>query len=81
MDLKPDEIQHYQPWDGMLLFPLKRLTAVSKGNKIINIPAAKAKSREEVVSHLISLPKVVLQSPCMLVSVFGLKPSDLDNSW
>ena len=42
----------------MLVFPIKDLPVLSKGkgNKIINIPSAKAKSREEYVTLLEVLP-------------------------
>ena len=42
----------------MLLFPLKDLPILGKGkgNKIINIPSARAKSREEIVTKLFLLP-------------------------
>jgi len=43
----------------MLLFPLKDLPVLGKGkgNKIINIPSARAKSREEIVTKLFLLPE------------------------
>lgn len=43
----------------MLVFPLKDLPVLSKGkgNKIINIPSARAASREEVVSQIVVVPE------------------------
>ena len=43
----------------MLVFPVKDLPVLSKGkgNKIINIPSARAKTREEYVSLLTIIPK------------------------
>ena len=65
----------------MLLFPIKDLPqlAKGKGNKIINIPAAKAKDREEILSHLISVPKDATLTLYAGKRKLGLKPSDLDN--
>ncbi len=42
----------------MLIFPIINLPQLSrgKGNKIINIPAARLKSRDEFVSHITALP-------------------------
>ena len=42
----------------MLVFPVKNLPVLSKGkgNKIINIPSAKAKAREEYVTLLAIVP-------------------------
>ena len=65
----------------MLLFPLRDLPSLSKGkgNKIINIPSAKAKSREEYVCALAVVPegasvKVVAGKRSMTLS-----PSDLEH--
>jgi len=43
----------------MLVFPVKNLPVLSKGkgNKIINIPSARAKAREEVVTLLAIVPE------------------------
>ncbi len=43
----------------MLVFPLKDLPILSKGkgNKIINIPSARAANREEIVSQIIVVPE------------------------
>jgi len=43
----------------MLVFPLNKLPALSKGkgNKIIQIPPKRAKSREELLTHLILVPE------------------------
>ncbi|MEF1173413.1 DNA gyrase C-terminal beta-propeller domain-containing protein, partial [Vibrio sinaloensis] len=65
----------------MLLFPIKDLPQLArgKGNKIINIPAAKAKEREEILSHLIAVPKGATLTLYAGKRKLGLKPSDLDN--
>ncbi|MBY8087972.1 DNA topoisomerase IV subunit A [Vibrio fluvialis] len=80
-DLQNDEILAITNQGRMLLFPIKDLPQLGKGkgNKIINIPAAKAKSREEVVSHLLALPKDVSVTLYAGKRKLGLKPSDLDN--
>ncbi|MEF1283287.1 DNA topoisomerase IV subunit A [Vibrio sp. M250220] len=80
-DLDSDEILAITNQGRMLLFPIKDLPQLGKGkgNKIINIPAAKAKDREEFVSHLIALPQ---QSTVTLYAgkrKLGLRPSDLEN--
>ncbi|WP_332404748.1 DNA topoisomerase IV subunit A [Vibrio metschnikovii] len=80
-DLQHDEILAVTNQGRMLLFPIKDLPQLSKGkgNKIINIPSAKAKAREEVVSHLLAIP---FGSSITLYAgkrKLGLKPTDLDN--
>jgi len=80
-DLETDEILTITNLGRMLLFPIKDLPQLGKGkgNKIINIPAAKAKSREEIVSHLIALPSGASVTLYAGKRKLGLKPSDLDN--
>ncbi len=80
-DLESDEILTITNLGRMLLFPIKDLPQLGKGkgNKIINIPAAKAKSREEFVSHLIALPSGASVTLHAGKRKLGLKPSDLDN--
>ncbi|QTG89275.1 DNA topoisomerase IV subunit A [Vibrio furnissii] len=80
-DLESDEILAITNQGRMLLFPIKDLPQLGKGkgNKIINIPAAKAKAREEVVSHLMALPKGVTITLYAGKRKLGLKPADLDN--
>lgn len=80
-DLENDEILAITNQGRMLLFPIKDLPQLSKGkgNKIINIPAAKAKAREEVVSHLMALPKDVTITLYAGKRKLGLKPADLEN--
>ncbi|WP_165310300.1 DNA topoisomerase IV subunit A [Vibrio ziniensis] len=80
-DLDSDEILTITNLGRMLLFPIKDLPQLGKGkgNKIINIPAAKSKSREEVVSHLIALPSGASVTLYAGKRKLGLKPSDLDN--
>jgi topoisomerase-4 subunit A len=68
--------------DGrMLLFPLRDLPVLGKGkgNKLMNIPGAKAKTREEYLTHLAVVPdgasvRVVAGKRGMLLS-----PSDLSH--
>jgi len=80
-DLDSDEILAITNQGRMLLFPIKDLPQLSKGkgNKIINIPAAKAKEREEFVSHLIALPQGSAVTLYAGKRKLGLKASDLDN--
>ncbi|QXO17805.1 DNA topoisomerase IV subunit A [Vibrio ostreae] len=80
-DLDNDEILAITNQGRMLLFPIRDLPQLSKGkgNKIINIPAAKAKAREEVVSHLMALPKDVTITLYAGKRKLGLKPADLEN--
>jgi len=80
-DLDSDEILAITNQGRMLLFPIKDLPQLSKGkgNKIINIPAAKAKEREEFVSHLMALPANSSLTIYAGKRKLGLKPADLDN--
>jgi len=80
-DLEQDEILAITNQGRMLLFPIKDLPQLGKGkgNKIINIPSAKAKAREEMVSHLISIPPGATLTLYAGKRKLGLKPSDLDN--
>lgn len=80
-DLESDEILAITNQGRMLLFPIKDLPQLGKGkgNKIINIPSAKAKAREEFVSHLIALPQGVSITLYAGKRKLGLKASDLDN--
>ncbi len=80
-DLDSDEIIAITNQGRMLLFPIQDLPQLSKGkgNKIINIPSAKAKEREEFVSHLLSLPKGASLTLYAGKRKLGLKPDDLDN--
>ncbi|UPQ88450.1 DNA topoisomerase IV subunit A [Vibrio sinaloensis] len=80
-DLDSDEILAITNQGRMLLFPIKDLPQLGKGkgNKIINIPAAKAKDREEFVSHLIALPQGSAVTLYAGKRKLGLKASDLDN--
>ncbi|MGF1722159.1 DNA topoisomerase IV subunit A [Vibrio kyushuensis] len=80
-DLDSDEILAITNQGRMLLFPIKDLPQLGKGkgNKIINIPAAKAKEREEFVSHLIALPQGASLTIYAGKRKLGLKPADLDN--
>ncbi len=80
-DLDNDEILAITNQGRMLLFPIKDLPQLSKGkgNKIINIPAAKAKTREEVLSNLMGLPQGASITLYAGKRKLGLKVSDLDN--
>jgi topoisomerase-4 subunit A len=65
----------------MLLFPVADLPklAKGKGNKIISIPTDRAASRNELLTHLATLPA---DTPLTLLSgkrKFTLKPADLNN--
>ncbi len=80
-DLQQDEILAITNQGRMLLFPIKDLPQLGKGkgNKIINIPSAKAKAREEFVTQLISVPYGVTITLYAGKRKLGLKPIDLDN--
>ncbi|GLT18509.1 DNA topoisomerase 4 subunit A [Vibrio zhanjiangensis] len=80
-NLDLDEIVAITNQGRMLLFPIKDLPQLGKGkgNKIINIPAAKAKEREEFVSHLMALPQGASLTLYAGKRKLGLKPSDLEN--
>jgi len=80
-NLDADEILAITNQGRMLLFPIKDLPQLGKGkgNKIINIPAAKAKEREELVSHLIALPQGSAVTLYAGKRKLGLKPTDLEN--
>ncbi|MDG3089085.1 DNA topoisomerase IV subunit A [Vibrio hannami] len=80
-DIETDEILAITNLGRMLMFPIKDLPQLSKGkgNKIINIPAAKAKAREELVSHLTAIPQGATITLYAGKRKLGLKPNDLDN--
>lgn len=80
-NLESDDILAITNQGRMLLFPIKDLPQLTKGkgNKIINIPAAKSKEREEFVSHLISLPQGAAITLYAGKRKLGLKASDLEN--
>ncbi|MGC9403127.1 DNA topoisomerase IV subunit A [Vibrio genomosp. F10] len=80
-NLDSDEILAITNQGRMLLFPIKDLPQLGKGkgNKIINIPAAKAKEREEFVSHLMALPQGASLTIYAGKRKLGLKSADLDN--
>ncbi|WP_300175439.1 DNA topoisomerase IV subunit A [uncultured Aliivibrio sp.] len=80
-DLDNDEILAITNEGRMLLFPIKDLPQLGKGkgNKIINIPAARSKSRDEFLSHLLPLPQGATVTLYAGKRKLGLKPSDLDN--
>ncbi|MGR2768443.1 DNA topoisomerase IV subunit A [Photobacterium ganghwense] len=80
-DLDQDEILAITNEGRMLLFPVKDLPQLGKGkgNKIINIPAARAKAREEFLSYLAVLPPGSHITLHAGKRKLGLKPSDLEN--
>jgi topoisomerase-4 subunit A len=65
----------------MLVFPVKNLPVLSKGkgNKVINIPAARAKTREEYVSLLAVLPSGASVTLHAGKRKLTLKPSDIEH--
>ncbi|CAG18887.1 DNA topoisomerase IV subunit A [Photobacterium profundum] len=80
-NLDTDEILVITNEGRMLLFPIKDLPQLGKGkgNKIINIPSARSKSREEFLSQLIVLPQGEQVTIHAGKRKMGLKASDLDN--
>ncbi|WP_413506015.1 DNA topoisomerase IV subunit A [Photobacterium phosphoreum] len=80
-DINSDQIMAITNEGRMLLFPIKDLPQLGKGkgNKIINIPSARAKAREEFLSYL---TVITADSHVTLYAgkrKLGLKPSDLEN--
>ena len=80
-DINNDQIMAITNEGRMLLFPIKDLPQLGKGkgNKIINIPSARAKAREEFLSYLMV---ITADSHVTLYAgkrKLGLKPSDLEN--
>jgi len=57
-DLATDRVAAATSEGRLLIFPLATLPVLTKGkgNKIIAIPAARAKAREELMTHLVILP-------------------------
>ncbi|MDO6543652.1 DNA topoisomerase IV subunit A [Photobacterium sanguinicancri] len=80
-DLDSDDVLVITNEGRMLMFPVKDLPQLSKGkgNKIINIPAARSKAREEMVAHMIILPANSHITLHAGKRKLGLKPADLDN--
>ncbi|WP_434566616.1 DNA topoisomerase IV subunit A [Vibrio chagasii] len=80
-DLESNQILAITNQGRMLLFPIKDLPQLSKGkgNKIINIPSAKAKEREEFVSHLMAISENATLTIYAGKRKLGLKPADLEN--
>ncbi|MDD1795995.1 DNA topoisomerase IV subunit A [Enterovibrio sp. ZSDZ42] len=80
-DIESDDILAITNEGRMLVFPVKELPQLGKGkgNKIINIPAARAKAREELLAQLCVIPQgstVTLHAGKRKLS---LKPTDIDN--
>ncbi|WP_297481907.1 DNA topoisomerase IV subunit A [uncultured Photobacterium sp.] len=80
-DINNDQIMAITNEGRMLLFPIKDLPQLGKGkgNKIINIPSARAKAREEFLSYLMV---ITADSHVTLYAgkrKLGLKPNDLEN--
>jgi topoisomerase-4 subunit A len=68
--------------DGhLLVFPLSELPRMpkGKGNKIINIPSARLKAREELAAFMVVIPEGASLTITAGKRSFTLKPSDLDN--
>ncbi len=65
----------------MLVFPVKNLPVLSKGkgNKIINIPAARAKTREEYVTMLCIVPEDAAITLHAGKRKLTLKPIDIEH--
>jgi topoisomerase-4 subunit A len=65
----------------MLLFPLKDLPVLGKGkgNKLINIPSAKSKSREEYLTQLVVVPDQASIKVVAGKRVMTLTPADLSH--
>ncbi len=80
-DLDSNQILAITNQGRMLLFPIKDLPQLTKGkgNKIINIPSAKSKEREEFVSHLMAIPENATLTIYAGKRKLGLKPADLEN--
>ncbi|KJG59272.1 DNA topoisomerase IV subunit A [Photobacterium kishitanii] len=80
-DINSDQIMAITNEGRMLLFPIKDLPQLGKGkgNKIINIPSARAKSREEFLSYLMVLTADSHVTLYAGKRKLGLKPSDLEN--
>lgn len=80
-DLDQDEILAITNQGRMLMFPIKDLPQLGKGkgNKIINIPSAKAKAREEILSYLTVVPAGASITLFAGKRKLGLKSSDLEN--
>ncbi|OOE88304.1 DNA topoisomerase IV subunit A [Salinivibrio sharmensis] len=78
-DLESDLIVAISNEGRMLVFPVHELPQLSKGkgNKIINIPGARAKSREEVLSQLYVVPADVGVTLHAGKRKLTLKPDDL----
>ncbi len=68
-DIESDDIVAITNEGRMLVFPVKELPQLGKGkgNKIINIPSARAKAREELLAQLLVVPQAQ-HSPCMPAS-------------
>ncbi|CAH0534394.1 DNA topoisomerase 4 subunit A [Vibrio stylophorae] len=79
--LAEDELLAITNEGRMLLFPIQDLPQLpkGKGNKIINIPAARAKAREEVLAYLTVLPKGAHITLYAGKRKLGLKWDDLAN--
>ncbi|WP_159064862.1 DNA topoisomerase IV subunit A [Thaumasiovibrio subtropicus] len=80
-DLENDQIVAITNEGRMLIFKVKDLPQLGKGkgNKIINIAAARAKTREELLAHLIILPQGASLTLQAGKRKLGLKPADLEN--
>lgn len=80
-DLKENDIVAITNEGRMLVFPVNELPLLvkGKGNKIINIPSARSKAREELLSHLIVIPLGASLTLFAGKRKLFLKPQDIDN--
>ncbi|EAR53942.1 DNA topoisomerase IV subunit A [Photobacterium sp. SKA34] len=80
-DIENDQILAITNEGRMLLFPIKDLPQLGKGkgNKIINIPSARSKAREEFLSYLTVISADTHVTLYAGKRKLGLKPSDLYN--
>ncbi len=80
-DLDNDQIVAITNEGRMLMFGVKDLPQLGKGkgNKIINIAAARSKTREELLAYLIILPQGASLTLQAGKRKLGLKPADLEN--
>jgi len=80
LNLRSDRLSAVATSGHLLVYPVSELPELprGKGNKIIGIPAAKAKAREEYVAALAVVPEGAALTIRSGKRHFTLKPSDLD---
>ena len=79
--IETDDILAITNEGRMLVFPISELPQLpkGKGNKIINIPSARARSREELLVHLCVIPPNATVTLHAGKRKLSLKPLDLDH--